>query len=74
MASKVDPQFVIFLKRIRLDKYERSILELNVSTVEDLQDLTEQELMGMGMNQIEARRFTREVRKELGLVSGFKCI
>ena len=68
MASKIDPEFDKFLERIRLYKYRESILNLNVSTVEDLQDITEQELKEMGMNPIESRRFTREVMKELDLV------
>ena len=71
MASKIEPEpeFDKFLKRIRLNGYRESILNLNVLTVEDLQDIDEQELKDMGMSPLEIRRFTREVRKELNLVS-----
>ena len=69
MASQIDPELDTFLKRIRLDKYRESIFNLNVLTIEDLQDIAEEELKAMGMNPIETRRFTREVRKELKLVS-----
>ena len=58
-----------FLTKIRLKRFKEQILEQEVISVEELQDIPQDTLVEMGMTIAEAKRLIRRVNEEIKLVS-----
>ena len=52
-----------WLEDIRLVKYKDALGELGVESVEDLHDVTEEDLEPLGMKKLEIRRFNAGLKK-----------